>query len=816
MGLRNGSLVCDHCSSTVFAFESFQIAWAAKDSSDSNAGFSYTTQTWEEIDVGENKGCNWCDILRGEIPFWYQHRKKKDCPMPEETFKITVRFQKQNSEDHIVLRVIVEDDWPATYQVQCDPDDNAAAFVPGRKLVWQVASPWAFKLASDCLVQCTLRHHCPKARETSLPTRVVDCSNPERPRLVLTKGMQGFYAALSYVWGEPQPHSTCTTKLSTYLEAIDVLLLPRTIKDAIVCTHNLNLRYLWTDSLCTLQDSDEDKQREIPHMCDIYRDAYVTIIAASSQKVSEGFLHDRKRPVETPLPFWCPDGRLGTISVDEFERTGQDKEPVNLRAWLSVPDGNERHRRHLELSSFDGLPDMMMSRTPCSTPSSDDVRTLLAAWEDVLRDYTQRAVSYPSDRLVAISGIAELFQRWWGSSNRYIAGLWERNLSTDLLWYRQQPSQGRPVTGQYLAPSWSWAATIGRVVAGSDTKGSARNILWDVQLCEAISVSDNHPLGQVKGGKLTVRAIVKDATWDPTEPELFELKQPCLSVEKMNDNLPGEHNTSELEMAPAPAAEMDETTIGAGLAIEKEQIKNANHTELTPVSPVEHADTETYQNGMGLKLRNIGRSFITNLFPKLVPCLRHRKNAHATGIDENAPTKRPASPSQTSGNDIANGNHVQAEAVPSDVHDNSINMAIVVASTRESKTINVLASVACEREPDHIESTGFSKVCQSSEVQVVAASSKVQERHIGYVYFDYDENGQGVGADKGKAVIVGSDNSENPGHLTGLVVVPAVSAGEFRRVGKFEIDGRFYEDDEAPYCDIKSWLDTPTAVITIV
>ena len=29
---------------------------------------------------------------------------------------------------------------------------------------------------------------------------------------------------------------------------------------------------------------DEDKQREIPQICNIYRDVYVTIIAASSQK----------------------------------------------------------------------------------------------------------------------------------------------------------------------------------------------------------------------------------------------------------------------------------------------------------------------------------------------------------------------------------------------------------------------------------------------------------------------------------------------------------------------------------------------------
>lgn len=68
----------------------------------------------------------------------------------------------------------------------------------------------------------------------------------------------------------------------------------------------------------------------------------------------------------------------------------------------------------------------------------------------------------------------------------------------------------------------------------------------------------------------------------------------------------------------------------------------------------------------------------------------------------------------------------------------------------------------------------------------------------------YNENDQEVGADKGK--IGKADNGENPGHLTGLVVVPAGSAREFRRIGMFHVDGRFY--DKAPYCDMKSWLNS--------
>ncbi|KAG1726720.1 heterokaryon incompatibility protein-domain-containing protein [Suillus paluster] len=743
-------------------------AWAAKDSSDPKAGFSYTTQTWQEIDDGENKGCNWCDILWGEIPVWYQNRKKKELPMPEETFKITVRFEKQNSEDNIVLKVVVEDDWPPTYQVECDPDDNAAALVPGRKLVWQ---------------------------KTSLPTRVIDCSNPEQPRLVLTKGMQGFYTALSYVWGEPQPHSLCTTNLSTYLESIDVLLLPKTIIDAIVCTHNLNLRYLWADTLCILQDSDEDKQCEIPQMCDIYQGAYVTIIAASSQKVSEGFLHNRKRPIETLLPFWCPDGKLGTISVDDTESADPSKEPVNRRAWcfqerllsprtLVYASHTLQYQCQAAMNDIGDiwnylpskelgelrLPDVMMSRIPYGTLSSDDVPALLAAWEGVLSDYTQRAVSHPSDRLVAISGIAQLFQHRWGNSNRYIAGLWERNLSADLLWYRHSPSYGSLVTGHYLAPSWSWAATIGWVVAGSNKK--VGNIIWNVQSCEAIPVSDNHPLGQVKGGRLIVRAIVRDVTWDPTEPELFELKQPCTSMAKTAGEPDGARSLQ------APAAEDGDATIGAGLAVEEDQIENTTHPNVNPTSasPVEHVDIracDSEQGNNGVKPINIGRSFMANLFSKLVSCLVRRENAH---VDDNASTKRLAATSRLQ-------HDIRAETMTS--HDHPMN----TATTPEESLITK-------------DQPSLARTSQSSEVTV---PPKGRERHIE------------VGADKGKAVVVSSDKDENAGHLTGLIVVPAESVtGEFRRVGLFHVDGRFYDDDEAPYCDIRSWLDTPTEVITII
>ncbi|EGO19999.1 hypothetical protein SERLADRAFT_442803 [Serpula lacrymans var. lacrymans S7.9] len=267
-----------------------------------------------------------------------------------------------------------------------------------------------------------------------------------------------------------------------YLEEIDIRTLPRTIKDAIECTHKLNLRYLWTDTLCILQGSADDKRNEIARMCDIYQDAYVTIIAASAQKVSQGFLQDRPDPVTTDLPFWCPDGKLGTISVREGE---------------SAPGMEPK----------------------------EDSRTLHKAWRNILSDYTRRALTDPSDKLIAISGIAQLFQRYWGVGSRYIAGLWEHNLSGHLLWYRRSSSgKTLPIPKIYRAPSWSWAATNGCINAGPEMKTD--NTLWEIRMCEAIPTIGSQCFGQIIGGKLEVEAIVKSVVWDPEEAELYELKQP--------------------------------------------------------------------------------------------------------------------------------------------------------------------------------------------------------------------------------------------------------------------------------------------------
>jgi hypothetical protein len=77
--------------------------------------------------------------------------------------------------------------------------------------------------------------------------------------------------------------------MDKHKECILLNELPRTFRDAVAFVKVMNVRYLWVDSLCILQDSREDKEREIPVMDQYYGNA-VFNIAASAADNSDGGL----------------------------------------------------------------------------------------------------------------------------------------------------------------------------------------------------------------------------------------------------------------------------------------------------------------------------------------------------------------------------------------------------------------------------------------------------------------------------------------------------------------------------------------------
>ena len=160
--------------------------------------------------------------------------------------------------------------------------------------------------AVECMNRCKDHEHCPEDEETYLPTRVIDCSDPSKPRLVHTnRQVRGHYCNLSYVWGGDQPLKTTLSNIDTYINDGITPPIPQTIADAIFVTNKLGFKYLWVDALCIIQDSVEDKNKELGIMSNIYADAYLTISALSSFRADQGFLPNERGP--DVLPFICAD-----------------------------------------------------------------------------------------------------------------------------------------------------------------------------------------------------------------------------------------------------------------------------------------------------------------------------------------------------------------------------------------------------------------------------------------------------------------------------------------------------------------------------
>jgi hypothetical protein len=140
------------------------------------------------------------------------------------------------------------------------------------------------------------------------------------------------YAALSYCWGGDQPIKAATKTITNLMQSIEFTALPATLRDAVVATDALGLRYLWIDALCIIQDDNDNKAIEIASMPLIYSRATITIVASRAASVGEGFLYPRKTPEPAfKVPYICPDGSRGDAVL--FEKSREVTQPLDERAW---------------------------------------------------------------------------------------------------------------------------------------------------------------------------------------------------------------------------------------------------------------------------------------------------------------------------------------------------------------------------------------------------------------------------------------------------------------------------------------------------
>lgn len=344
------------------------------------------------------------------------------------------------------------------------------------------------------------------------------------------------YMTLSHCWGKKGvPIRLLEENYAGFLNGIQLGELPNTFRDAIELTRKLEIPYIWIDSLCIIQDSPGDKDwiRESAKMQEIYRNSFLNLAAAASFD-SNGGLFNRRYPLSvvpwsvrvaenvyltkkytSEYPGIRAQKKLilytrGWVLQEQLlaRRTlvfGQDElhwECSTCQASESFPDSHEYSTDEVPYNIFRPGWENLLKGKPVDSDRQK-------AWNRLISTYSRRSLTKPSDRLMAISGLAEhLSSRWSGIT--YLAGLWSYRLIHELLWHCGSCSQ----RNMEIAPSWSWASLQERQSIGPSGITMCEDLGWLDVLAEVLEAkvtpkARTSPFGPVAcGGSIRLRSPV--------------------------------------------------------------------------------------------------------------------------------------------------------------------------------------------------------------------------------------------------------------------------------------------------------------------
>ncbi|RYP33575.1 hypothetical protein DL767_004690 [Monosporascus sp. MG133] len=414
---------------------------------------------------------------------------------------------------------------------------------------------------------------CPGSEPSELPTRVVNVgtnAGGDAPRIEYSQGQKGSYVALSHCWGAKIDTLLTTQTEATFLQALPLDSLSANFRDAITITRELGIKYLWIDSLCILQDSKEDWEKESREMAAVYRDATLALFAIAASASTVGLAKPVRSSTGLAMRVFPSADKERNDEVIlsvcnapiESLRSLYNDGPLWSRAWtlqegMLSPRGlyfgnkgvywkcNAAHEattgaaygRNVPELEFEVLDVMIQDSAPnrrgavrnrdpysYKNPTDDNGRPstwVLNEYYVLVCRYTQREITFGSDIFPAFSSLASTMHPNMGGD--YVAGGWSVDLRRSLLWrvgtragFRSHATTASGDGGEeWRAPSWSWASAADPVVFGPYQSASEWDDVYthvdrlksDIKSYSVELADPQNPYGRIRAASLVIEAL---------------------------------------------------------------------------------------------------------------------------------------------------------------------------------------------------------------------------------------------------------------------------------------------------------------------
>lgn len=491
---------------------------------DSCDKLSRTAIRYDKVNDSGQGGCARCSMVSRGLQAlfdWLETSTSQKLQLSDAIINSSVvgSFRSFNISFPSMLRVMTAD-----FYVSSDKEAMCGSFPVRQHVIVEQTPLTGVRFAQSALRNCLDYHQCDIGlQRLYLPKRLIDVGSAESKHdiiCVINKAELSMascvkYAALSYCWGvdsqaRKEMLKLASTTIESYKYGLRISDLPTAFQDAVTATRALGIQYLWIDALCIAQGDRDEWKIESLKMADTYSHALVTLSADASPTCKDSFLDTSRyrqwlRGIEIPTISGSVFVRFSLQSLyahsDLFNVTSRPSE-LQTRGWtmqeilLSRRVISFRHsqaefrcmRGHYR--EFDFTDDTLVrsygrwtKAFEIGRPKEFSTWEFLSLWNPLLWDYGQRQFTEPSDRLIAIAGVATIIKSRTTPNNTYLAGLWKDTFLENLHWfhYRFRPLSKRGVipldpiydsaelfeAGPYNsepldAPSWSWASITGK------------------------------------------------------------------------------------------------------------------------------------------------------------------------------------------------------------------------------------------------------------------------------------------------------------------------------------------------------------------